>query len=403
MGGSEAIVIVGGGLGGLTTALALGRAGRRVRVLEQAPEFGAIGYGIQLGPNVVPMFDRLGVTAAVLDKGDVPDACLMVDAYSGEEIVRLPLGVSFRERFRHPYIIIHRVDLHQVLMDACRARPEIAFEPAAAAAGFEDRGDRVIVHTADGRGIEGAALVGADGLHSAIRAKLRRESAPHQFGYVAQRTLVPMGEVPDLVPRQNVYLWSGPGFHMVHYPLRHGTLFNIVAVYRTSTFADRLEERDHRAEVQRIYAGTHPAMQAMLAMMNLERRWPLADRDPIRHWHKGRVTLVGDAAHPTLQSLAQGACMAIEDGVCLAALIDLADGDYERAFAQYESERYVRTARLQLESRYMWDIYHAEDIARDVMRQTFADRTEEDVFRCLAWLYDGFRIPTRLPSAALKE
>jgi salicylate hydroxylase len=142
---------------------------------------------------------------------------------------------------------------------------------------------------------------------------------------------------------------------------------------------------------------------AMLAMMNLERRWPLADRDPIRHWHKGRVTLVGDAAHPTLQSMAQGACMAIEDGVCLAALIDLADGDFERAFAQYESERYVRTARLQLESRYMWGIYHAEDVARDVVRQTFAERTEEDMFRCLAWLYDGFRIPARLRSSSAKE
>src|ERR1700719_1482792 len=168
MGGSEPIIISGGGLGGLTTALALAGAGRCVRILEQAPEFGAIGYGIQLGPNVVPMFDRLGVTAAGLDKGDVPDACLMVDAYSGEEIARIPLGRSFRARFRHPYIIIHRVDLHQVLMEACRARPEIAFESAAAAAGFEDRGDRVIVQTADGRSIEGAALVGADGLRSTI-------------------------------------------------------------------------------------------------------------------------------------------------------------------------------------------------------------------------------------------
>jgi salicylate hydroxylase len=366
-----------------------------VRILEQAPEFGAIGYGIQLGPNVVPMFDRLGVTAAVLDKGDVPDACLMVDAYSGDEIARIPLGASFRERFRHPYIIIHRVDLHQVLMDACCAVPEIAFEPAVAALGFEDRGDHIIVQTADGS-IEGAALIGADGLRSTVRAKLRQEGEPHQFGYVAQRSLVPMAQVGDPVPRRNVYMWSGPGFHVVHYPLRHGTEFNIVAVYRTSTFADRLEERDHRAEVKRTFAGTHRALQAMLAMMNLERRWPLADRAPIRHWHKGRVTLVGDAAHPTLQSMAQGACMAIEDGVCLAALIDIADGDFERAFAQYEAERYVRTARLQLESRYMWGIYHAEDIARDVMRQTFAERTEEDIFRCLAWLYDGFRIPAGL-------
>ena len=402
MGADRPIVIVGGGLGGLTTALALGRTGQCVCVLEQAPEFGAIGYGIQLGPNVVPMFDWLGVTAAVLDKGDIPDACLMVDAYSGEEITRVPLGPSFRERFRHPYIIVHRVDLHQVLMQACWAHPEIVFEPAATVTGFEDRGDRVIVHTADGSSIEGAALVGADGLHSTIRAMLRQEGELHQFGYVAQRSLVPMAVVPDPVPRQNVYLWSGPGFHVVHYPLRHGTEFNIVAVYRTSTFADRLDERDHRAEVERTFAATHPAMQAMLAMMNLERRWPLADRDPIRHWHKGRVTMVGDAAHPTLQSLAQGACMAIEDGVCLATLIDLADGDYERAFAQYESSRYVRTARLQLESRYMWGIYHAEGIARDVMRHTFAGRTEEDVFRCLAWLYDGFHIPDRLHSAASK-
>jgi 3-hydroxybenzoate 6-monooxygenase len=398
-GGGLPVIIVGGGLGGLTTALALGRTGRRVRILEQASEFGAIGYGIQLGPNVVPMFDRLGITATVLEKGDVPDACIMVDAHSGEEITRIPLGTSFRERFRHPYIIIHRVDLHQVLMDACRTRPEIAFEPGVAAADFEDRGDRVVVRTADGSSIEGAALIGADGLHSMVRARLRREGEPHQFGYVAQRTLVPMAEVPDPVPRRNVYMWSGPGFHVVHYPLRHGTEFNIVAVYRTSTFGDRLIERDHRAEVKRTFAGAHRAIQAMLAMMNLERRWPLADRDPIRRWHKGRVALVGDAAHPTLQSLAQGACMAIEDGVCLAALINLANGDFERAFAQYDGERYLRTARLQLESRYMWSIYHAEDIARDVMRQTFAGRTEEDLFRCLAWLYDGFDIPVRLGSS----
>ena len=394
MGGAgEPIVIVGGGLGGLTSALALGRAGRPVRVLEQAPEFGAIGYGIQLGPNVIPMFDRLGVTAAMLAQGDLPDACLMVDAYTGEEITRVPLGPSFRARFRHPYLIIHRVDLHHVLMDACRSQPDIAFVPDATVTAFEDRGDRVIVTTADGRRIAGAALIGADGLRSTVRTLLRQEGEPHHFGYVAQRTLVPMRDVPDPVPRQNVYLWAGPGFHMVHYPLRHGSVFNIVAVYRTATFADRLTESEHRAEVVRTFAGTHPAMQAMLGMMNLERRWPLADRDPIRHWHQGRVALVGDAAHPTLQSFAQGACMAIEDGVCLADCIDRADGDYPRAFAAYEAARYLRTARLQLESRSMWDVYHAEGIAREVVRHTFAGRTEDDMFRCLAWLYDGVPAP----------
>src|ERR1700719_1477474 len=321
MGGSEPIIIVGGGLGGLTTALALGRAGRRVRILEQTPEFGAIGYGIQLGPNAVPMFDSLGVTAAVLEKGDVPDACIMPDAYSGEEITRIPLGASFRARFRHPYIIIHRVDLHQILLEACRALGEIAFEPAAAATGFEDRGDRVVVHTADGRSIEGAAVVGADGLRSTIRAQLRQEGEPHQFGYVAQRTLVPIGEVPDPVPRQNVYLWSGPGFHIVHYPLRHGTLFNIVAVFRRSAHSERGDSAAYRAELEEIYHDAHPAMKTLLAMLDLGRRQAVGDRDPIRCWHKGRIVLLGDAAHPTLQSLAQCGCMAMADGLCLAGCI----------------------------------------------------------------------------------
>jgi 3-hydroxybenzoate 6-monooxygenase len=390
------IIIVGGGLGGLVTALALGRAGWRVRVLEQAAEFGAIGYGIQLGPNVVPMFDRLGITAAVLAAGDSPQACRMLDAYTGEEITRVPTGSSLIARFKHPYIIIHRVDLHHVLMDACRAVPAIEFEPAAAVTGFEDCGDRVVVHVEGGHSIEGAALVAADGLRSTIRAQLRGEGEPDPIGYVAQRTIVPMEQVPNTVPCENVYLWAGPGFHMVHYPLRHATLFNIVAVYRTATFAEKIAPEACRSEVARTYAGTHPALQAMLAMMNLERRWPISDREPIRHWAKGRVTMVGDAAHPALQSFAQGACMAIEDGVCLAALIDLAGGDFARAFAQFEAERYVRTARLQLESRYMWGVYHAEDIARDVVRATFAERSDEDIFRCLAWLYDGVAVPARL-------
>ena len=398
--GREPIVIVGGGLGGLSTALALGRSGWRVHVLEQAPAFGAIGYGIQFGPNVVPMLDRLGVTEAVLAAGDIPDACIMLDAYGGEEIARIPLGPSFRARFKHPYLIIHRVDLHQALMDACRTLPAISFEPGALVESFEDRGEGVVVHVAGGRRIDAAALIGADGLRSVIRARLRAEGEPRHIGYVAQRTIVPIKDVPTTVPTRNVHLWAGPGFHIVHYPLRHGALFNIVAVYRTASFADRRSERDNRAEVDRVYAGTHEAMRAMLALMDLERRWPLVDRDPIRQWHRGRVTLVGDAAHPTLQSLAQGACMAIEDGVCLAALIDASDGDFCRAFARYEALRGLRTARVQLESRYMWGVYHAEDIARDVVRETFAGRTEDDMFRCLAWLYDGVPIPERPPGCA---
>ncbi len=391
---AEPILIVGGGLGGLAAALALAQRGRRVRVLEQTVEFGAIGYGIQLGPNVFHVFDRLGVSDAVLRQSSMPPAILMLDALDGHEAVRIPTGESFLRRFKYPYIIVHRVDLHRVLLDACKARPEIEMEPSTAAASFEDLGDRVRVRTADGRGIEGSALIGADGLGSCIRAQMKNEGAPHLIGYVAHRTIVPMERVPEGVPRHEVVLWGGPGFHIVHYPLRRGTIFNIVAVFRTSTYAEKGDVAGYRNELEQTYREAQAPMKALLALMDLERRWAISDRDPVRRWHRGRVVLLGDAAHPTLQSLAQGACMAIEDALCLAELIQASGDDFAAAFRQYERARLLRTARVQLESRAIWNFYHAGDIARDVRNETTADWSEDHMFRCLAWLYDGAPLPT---------
>ncbi len=392
---SDPIIVVGGGLGGLAAALALARHGYGVRVIEQAPEFGAIGYGIQLGPNVFPMFALLGVSDAVLRECSSPPAVLMRDAFTGEESARIATGARFRDRFGHPYIIIHRIDLHRVLLDACARTPGIELLPNTSAAGYELAGERVLLRTGTGGTITGAALIGADGLRSTIRAQLVREGEPRMIGYVAHRTIVPMSTVTADVHREEVVLWAGPGFHIVHYPLRHGTLFNIVAVFRTSTYSERGEVAAYRAELQKTYRDAHPSMQALLAMMDLERRWAISDRDPIRNWSDGRVTLLGDAAHPTLQSLAQGACMAIEDALCLANLVALRDGDFAAAFRDYQAARLVRTARVQLESRYLWDhVYHVDGIERDVVQQTFAGRSQEDMYQCLAWLYEGFALPT---------
>ena len=188
----DPILIVGGGLGGLTTALALAQRGYRVRVLEGAPEFGAIGYGIQFGPNVFHVFDRLGLTAAVLDKADAPPAVLMRDALSGREVTRVPTGASFRARFGHPYIIIHRIDVHNVLLDACRRDPAITLEPNAMVTNFVDRGDGVRVHLEDGRTFDGTLLVGADGIRSRTRAQIVQDGDPLPNGYMAFRTIVPM-------------------------------------------------------------------------------------------------------------------------------------------------------------------------------------------------------------------
>ncbi|MGC1094070.1 MAG: FAD-dependent monooxygenase, partial [Pseudolabrys sp.] len=308
---SAPILIVGGGIGGLTAALSLGRSGWHVRVLEETPEFGAIGYGIQLGPNVFHMFERLGISQAVLRKSIVPKAITMLDSVDGGVIVSIPTGASFEERFKYPYIVLHRVDLHQVLLEACKTINTIELVPTTTVVGFEDTGNKVRLLTNKGK-IEGVAIIAADGLRSVIRQQLLNEGQPRMVGYVAHRTIIPMDQLTAQVRREESVLWSGPGFHIVHYPLRDFTQFNIVAVFKTSTYADRGDLAAYRAEIERTYRDSHPAMKALLAMMDLGRRWAISDRDPIRHWSAGRVVLLGDAAHPTLQSLAQGACMAIE-------------------------------------------------------------------------------------------
>jgi salicylate hydroxylase len=189
-------------------------------------------------------------------------------------------------------------------------------------------------------------------------------------------------------------LWGGTGYHVIHYPLRHGSEFNIVAVYRTPTHADKADFATYARELADIHRDAHPSVRALSAMLDFRWRRSVADRNPARHWHKGRVVLIGDAAHAPLQSLAQGACMAIEDGLCLGELIHAEDGNFSAAFRRFEAARLARTARVQLESRAVWDwLLHPEGIARDVRNATVADWDEAHMFRCLSWLYDGALMP----------
>ena len=378
---NDPILVVGGGLGGASISLALARKGFRVRLLEQAPEFGVIGYGIQLGPNVFPMFDRLGVADAVLAQAIVPDALRMLDSVDGGLIMKIPTGASFQQRFKRPYVLIHRVDLHRILLDACEKEANVELMPLTGAAYFEDQGDHVRLRTADNRTIDGAALIGADGLRSTIRQQMLDEGEPRMIGYVAHRTIVPMADVHIDVHRNEMVMWSGPGFHIITYPLRRHTLFNIVAVFRSSTYAERGDNAGYRAELDHTYRDSHPTMKALLEMMDLERRWVISDRDPIRHWSHGRVTLVGDAAHPTLPFLAQGGNLALEDAWELAAALardDRPAGNEERALATYDMERVTRANRVVAAARrngWMFHLTAPAALARNmVMRHMPAER-----------------------------
>ncbi|MGB7101011.1 MAG: FAD-dependent monooxygenase [Xanthobacteraceae bacterium] len=391
---SDPILIVGGGLGGLTTALALARRGLSARVLEGGPQFGAIGYGIQFGPNVFHVFDRLGLSGEVMAIADLPVGVVMMDALTGKELIRVPTGASFRARFKYPYIVVHRIDVHNVLLDACRRCATVGLVADAMVTGFEEHSDSVSVKTADGRAFSGAALVAADGFRSLFRAKLIGDGEPRPTGYVAFRTIVPMAELKADVARDCVALWGGPGLHIVHYPLRNGSEFNLVAVFRTASHAEKGDPASYRAELENTYRDMHPTMRALIGMLDLRWRRAVADRDPVRHWHKGRIVLLGDAAHAPLQSLAQGAGMAIEDGLCLGELIAATGGDFATAFRRFEAARLLRTARVQLESRSLWDFYHLdESVARDVRNATVADWDEAHLFDCLSWLYEGAPVP----------
>ncbi|MDB5545194.1 MAG: 3-hydroxybenzoate-6-hydroxylase [Hyphomicrobiales bacterium] len=391
----KTIIIVGGGIGGLCAALALGKSGWNVRVLEQAPQFGAIGYGIQLGPNVPPMLARIGVRDQVIAASVIPNNVVMLDAFDGKPVTVVNTGPEFRARYGgNPYLVIHRVDLHNILVAACKARPNIHLDEDACVTGHEDHGGHVVVTIADGRRVEGALVIGADGIRSRLRNDIMGASEPAQTGYVAHRTIVPIEKAPKGVPLDNVVLWGGEGFHIVHYPLRHKTIFNIVAVFETATYGEKMDTDAYRAELDRTYAKSQPVMREMIAMLDLDRRWPIGDRKPQRGWSKGRAVLMGDAAHATLQSYAQGAGMAIEDAIVLAALIDGCEGDFTAAFRDFEAERLTRTARIQLESRHLWDrYYHLGGIDALVRNEAERARTDEDVWRCLDWIYQGARVP----------
>lgn len=359
------IVIAGGGIGGFGTALALAKKGRPVHLLEQADEFAEVGAGIQLGPNVWKMFEQLGLTEAMSEYAVFPDEMVAIDALSGERIFSAPLGDAIVEANGYPYGVIYRPDLHNVLIEACRTQPNVTLTTGQQVVDFEDTGEMVRVSTASGESHEGSALIGADGLWSNIREKLVGDGKPRVSGHIAYRAVIPTPEVPDENRVNKVVLWAGPKTHLVHYPLHKWEKFNLVVVFHSDRYEEGWDVYGDPDELWSRFEGQVPEVIHMLEQADTFRMWVLCDRDPVRDWSKGRVALLGDAAHPMLQYLAQGACMAMEDGVCLANRLDEHD-DVETALEAYWKARYMRTARVQLYARLMGDFYHASGASRDL-------------------------------------
>ena len=391
------VLIAGGGIGGLTAALCLAKAGFEVALFEQAAEFGEIGAGIQLSPNCTRVLHHLGLEGALRACAFLPEGTEFRAWNSGRVIGASALGQTVQDRYGFPYYHIHRGDLLRVLVEAAEGSPAIELNTASEVTGFEQDGRvRVAVRRTGGIPSEGAiavegvhegdALIGADGIHSAIRAQLFGDDAPQFTGNVAWRALVPAQRLPAGLVRPMSTVWWGPRKHFVHYYLRSGTLVNCVCVVeKTGWEVESWTERGELAELKSDFAGWHEDIQALIDNMNPDFlfKWALHDRPPLPLWGKDAVTLLGDACHPTLPFMAQGAAMAIEDAAVLAGC--LASSDVVTAGLQrYESLRRKRTARIQIGSRRNAKLFHLTGIKawlRNRAAKQASGRTMDGLFR----------------------
>jgi 2-polyprenyl-6-methoxyphenol hydroxylase-like FAD-dependent oxidoreductase len=382
------LLIAGGGIGGLAAALAVARTGRAVRVLEKAPQFGEIGAGLQLAPNASHALARLGVLDAIAHHAVYPRRILWRDARSGERVTALDLGERFRTHYGHPYVVMHRGDLLDVLLAGCRADTRIALEASREVTGVgqDERGVRAVC--ADGTVLEGSALVAADGLWSRLRKLVHDDGEPLAAQYVAYRGTLPIEELWEGAGVEDVTLWTAPGLHFVQYPIRGGKLFNQVAVFRSDSYRAGSDDWGTPDELDACFAAGCDPVQAGIARIKRDRHWTMYDREPIARWSSGRLALLGDAAHPMLQYLAQGACQALEDAVVLADALAAHDDPVE-AFLVYRDRRYLRTARVQYSARLFGEIWHAGDVGATLRDTMLAPRPDDD-FTHVEWLY-GWR------------
>ncbi len=391
---SPPVLIAGGGIGGLAAALALARLGLPSKVLEQSAQIGEIGAGIQLGPNAFSAFDALGIGERARSKAVYTDRLVMMDAVDESEIASVPVGEAFRQRFGNPYAVSHRADVHQSLLEGAQRSAAIELVTSARVERIEQDADTVTAIDSEGHSHRGVAMIGCDGVKSSVRAQFVNDPV-RVSGHVVYRAVADASTFPSDLKLNAPCLWAGPNCHLVHYPLRGGEQYNVVVTFHSAKPEEWGVTDGSREEVMPYFADIGPRPRRLLDLPKSWRRWATADREPIGRWSFGRVTLLGDAAHPMLQYLAQGACMALEDAVTLGEALARAGGDFTRAFAAYEQARVARTARVVLMTREMGRIYHAKGVERLVRNDLWKDRTPELFYDSLQWLY-GWKVETCL-------
>lgn len=382
----QKVIVAGGGIGGLAVALGLADLGLEIILIERAPEFKEIGAGIQLGPNAFAALDALGAGESARARAVYTDHIIMKDAVDANTIVQFETDERFRERFGNPYGVIHRADIHGSLLEILENRSNVAFHPSTEIVDYVESADGVKVITADAREFEADILIGADGVRSIVRQKLIGDPA-RVSGHVVYRAVVPQDRMPEELRVNAPFLWAGPHCHLVHYPLRGGKEYNLVVTFHSRKQEEWGATEGSREEVLSYFEGIHGTPAQLLELPTSWMRWATADREPVEKWGSDRVQILGDAAHPMMQYMAQGACMALEDAVTLAEAVRKKEFNFKEAFALYESLRIPRTARVVWSTREMGRIYHAKGIERHVRNNLWSHREQEGFYDAITWLY----------------
>ena len=385
-GATPSVIVVGGGIGGLAAALALARLSLRVTLLEQSADIGEIGAGIQLAPNAFAALDALGAGANARQRAVFTEQLVLMDAVDETEVASFAVGEAFRARFRNPYAVIHRTDIHASILQAVTATPGITLLTSRRAVALIEAGDELTVVDQHAQMYRADAVIGCDGVKSVIRAHLLGD-AHRVSGHVVYRGVVPVADMPEDLRWNAPVVWAGPDCHLVHYPLRGGNQFNLVVTFHSrepETWGVRDGSKD---EVVSYFDGIGSRPRQLLECPTSWKRWSTADRDPVARWGRGRTTLLGDAAHPMLQYLAQGACMALEDAVTLGEAVRQCGLDLEAGFRRYERARITRTARVVLSAREMGRIYHAKGVERLVRNSLWRGRKPEQFYDAFDWLF----------------
>lgn len=381
-------LIAGGGIGGLTAALCLARVGFEVAVFERSSEFGDVGAGIQLSPNGTRVLHHLALAPALAACAAVPEATEIRSWRSGKIISRTPLGEAARRAYGFPYYHIHRGDLLYTLVEAAERDSRIELHAGCEVRSFEQDEDVCIRVAGDGgeARYRGFALIGADGIHSTVHAQLFGAEAPTFTGNVAWRALVPAEQLPKGLIAPVAAVWWGPGRHFVHYAVRRRSLVNCVCVVeKTGWEVESWTERGDWEELSADFAGWHSDIQALIRHMDRQSlyKWALFDRPPAARWSRGVVTLLGDACHPMLPFMAQGAATAIEDAAVLAACLDAGE-PVASGLRRYEGLRQQRTAMIQRLARRNARLFHLSGFAawlRNRGAELVGKRILDGVFR----------------------